>query len=1260
VWVGLWLAPARAQEQPPELDAIYQRGFKLYQAGKYAEAIPIAEEYISAAEAKYGKEHPLYATGLWYLGILYDALGRPSEAEPLFQRTLAIKEKTLGPDHIEVSDALYGLAESYRKQGRLAEAEPLYKRTLGIIEKHAVPDHYGISKIFEGLGELYLTQGRYAEAEPLLKRSLAIREKVLGPEHHEVAESVRKLGRLYSATERYDEARAALKRSNEITEKVLGPENKHLIDQSVKELADLNLQIMALNKAGKHEEAVPLAERFVAVREARYAAEGSAANASSYAAALNNLAETYHQLGRYSDAASLIARSLAIREKIQGPDHPDVASVLNNLAQLYSDLGRHSEAEPLYKRALAIDERLGPDTPSVSLVLDNLAMLLHAQGRYSEAEPLFKRSLAIRERTLGLNDPAVGRSLNNLAQLYRSQGRYADAKVLYDRALVITLRSMGDEHPDVAAVLHNLGSLEMSRGQFQSSEGYLRRALAITEKARGPEHTDVALTLNSLAELYRVMGRASEAQPLYERAIAILEKMLGPNHPNVAKAHNDLALLLDSQGRYAEAEQHFKRALTITEASLGPESPELITTLENLAAFHFEQRQWAKSYDYLLKSTQLKIQRAKRGTDDSALSEKRDRFSFLVKIAHQLAKIDTAQPLPLMYDVFETAQWAQNSEAALSLAQMAVRQGIGGSAAAQLVRERQDLVGEWRALDKVLLAARSTPPDKRNATSEASLSTRLSGIDGRIAEIDKRMATEFPEYSVLLRPEPLTIKEAQQYLSANEALVLFLDTPAGRSLNEETFIWVVTKGDMRWVKSELGTKALNERVAALRCGLDAALWDDEPAAARCSDLVKAAPERDAFDNIRAETLPFDANGAYALYKALFGPIEDVLKDKHLLLVPSGALTQLPFQVLITDKPDPALSGTEALRRAQWLVRSHALTVLPSVSSLKALRQFARNSHSSRTLIGFGNPLLDGPDARYVTLAAAARFKTSCPELPKHRIAALTGKRRGVLPLSLRSGVADVREIRSQVPLPETADELCAVAHDLGTSEKDIWLGDRATETEIKRLSEVGELAKYRIIHFATHGALAGQVGGNSEPGLILTPPATASERDDGYLSASEIVGLKLDADWVILSACNTAAGSAEGAEPLSGLARAFFYAGARALLVSHWAVASDVTVKLITGAVGRMASDKSIGRAEAMRQSMLALIDKGEPLEAHPAYWAPFVVVGEGRGEASALSTSSIISGPDAQPVAKTVGKANASPNKKLTPSDWKTEIWRR
>jgi CHAT domain-containing protein len=227
-------------------------------------------------------------------------------------------------------------------------------------------------------------------------------------------------------------------------------------------------------------------------------------------------------------------------------------------------------------------------------------------------------------------------------------------------------------------------------------------------------------------------------------------------------------------------------------------------------------------------------------------------------------------------------------------------------------------------------------------------------------------------------------------------------------------------------------------------------------------------------------------------------------------------------------------------------------------------------------------------------------------------AGLFGLRDGVVPIETRGGLANVSLIRQQAPLPETADELCAVARDIGADIGEMYLGARATEREVKAMSENGELTQYRIVHFATHGAMAGELDKSSEPGLILTPPDMASEEDDGYLAASEIATLKLDADWVILSACNTAAGNAANAEALSGLARAFIYAQARALLVSHWAVDSNATVKLITSAMREIAGDRAVGRAEALRRAMLTLIDKGEAHEAHPSYWAPFIVVGEG------------------------------------------------
>ncbi len=201
-------------------------------------------------------------------------------------------------------------------------------------------------------------------------------------------------------------------------------------------------------------------------------------------------------------------------------------------------------------------------------------------------------------------------------------------------------------------------------------------------------------------------------------------------------------------------------------------------------------------------------------------------------------------------------------------------------------------------------------------------------------------------------------------------------------------------------------------------------------------------------------------------------------------------------------------------------------------------------------------------------------------------------------------------MRGLSSLPETAGELEALAQNLKASADSLLLREEATEPNLRSI----DLERYRVLAFATHAIVAGELKGLAEPALVLTPPDVGTEADDGLLTASEVASLKLDADWVILSACNTAApDGTPGAEALSGLAKAFFYAGSRALLVSHWPVSSDATVALTTRMLTEYANDPGIGRAEALRRSMMALMmnDK-DPRFAHPFYWAPFVIVGEG------------------------------------------------
>jgi len=1190
------------------LRAIAEEVEKLERAGRLNDALPLAQQYVALTRQRYGEDHAAFATAIGWLGQIYYDKKNYLEAEPLFLRELAIDKKALGPDHLNVGVVLNRLAELYRAQDRSAEAEPLFKRALAIDETALGPEHPDVRRDLNKLAKFYQDEHRFDEAVPLYMRAIAIAEKVLGPEHPEVRKELSNLALLYQGSGGHAaELESLYRRVIAIDLKAHGPDHPDV----GKDFSNLAQLYRVLGRDGEAEWYIG---REMEIMEKTFGLDS---------VGLLGQAMWYTARGRYTEAEQLYQRAIAIAQKVLGPDHPDFGTDLTNLAfVVYQAQGRYAEAEPLLKRALTIHETAhGPFHPDVGTDLVALAGLYQAQGRYGGAEPLFKRALEIDEKARGPDHPDVGRDLNNLAALYFTEGRHGDAEPLFKRALAIDENARGPDHPDVGRDLNNLAVLYQAQGRNAEAEPLFERALTIGEKTYSPDHPIGTELINNLAVLNKDQGRYAAAAGLFMQALRKDTRTLGAEHPNVARDLNNYAVLNQEQGHYDSAERQYKRALEIDEKAFGPDHPNFGRDLNSLAALYFSQSDWARAVDYWRRGTSVITHRAQRGTfvgealtgpRKSEAAQLSSQFSGLVKAAYRLAgeQHDDA----LARDMFQTAQWAQSSEAAASLAQMAARSAKDDPKLAVLVRERQDLVAEWQRRDQVRSAAVAQTSENRSRQVEAANSARITAIDMRIVTIDHELAAKFPDYAALASPAPLSVEDVQKQLDADEALVLFLDTPESDRTSEETFIWAVTRTDIRWMRSELGTRALTHEVAALRCGLDyEGSWSAKDS--RCPDLLKVA--YGALDHRRGKLLPFDLARAHEIYKGLFGQIEDLIKNKRLLIAPSGPLTQLPFQVLVTERPKTARpTGAAEYRDVAWLVRKHAITVLPAVSSLKALRELAKASHASEAYVGFGDPLLDGEPTKYpddderAKLAREKRCESTSPQ----RESSLFGSRGGRRAMTRSDdGIVNLADIRIWAPLPETADELCDVVHDFGVDPKThLFLGATATETKVKQLSEDGSLAKYKIVHFATHGAVAGQVSRATEPGLLLTPPEQASETDDGYLSASEIAGLKLDADWVILSACNTAAGGAQGAEALSGLARAFFYAGARSLLVSHWEVASEPTVKLITKAIAELKADPGIGRAEALRRSLLSMIDTGKEYEAHPAFWAPFVLVGEG------------------------------------------------
>jgi CHAT domain-containing protein/tetratricopeptide (TPR) repeat protein len=900
---------------------------------------------------------------------------------------------------------------------------------------------------------------------------------------------------------------------------------------------------------------------------------------------LTNLANVFRDQGKYGETEELYKRALAIRETALGANHSDVGQTLNSLANLYRAQGKYEEAEGLHKRALVIRENaLGASHPAVAQALHNLAMVSERQGKYRDAEELNKRALAIREQALGANHPDVAHTLNNLAFVYWMQGKYSEAEGLYRRALAIREQALGESHPDVALNLNNLGLVYWMQGKYSEAEGLYKRALAIREQALDVSHPAVGSTLNNLGLVYRDQGKYVEAEGLFKRALAIRETALGADHPDAGMTLNNLALVYRDQSKYEEAEALFKRALTIRQQALGTSHPDVARTLNNMAILYEGRGESGSALAYSRKATAAVL--AHRTAESTGSPQTgalgglvEQRASYFQRHVANLAAAarNGIEPAPsLAHEAIEVAQWANQSSTAAAIQQMSTRFASGPGALTSLVRENQDLAAAWREQDKAMLDALSNPDGRQERASIDVLRREIAETERRLNAVAARIDKEFPDYTALAHPKPLTAEEVQRLLGADEALVFFL---AGAN---ESYVFALTREDFKWGTISLGEKNMAARVAAFRRGLDV------------EELTKSV------DAGKSEL--FDLATAHEFYVALLGPVEALIKDKpELLIVPSGPLTALPFHLLVTDKPAIAvprmqINDMAAYRDAAWLVKRHAVNVLPSVASLKALRVFARKGQGTKPMIGFGDPVF-APDQ-----AAAPAGQRTEPVKIAARTRAYSDYWRG-------ASVDRARLADALSPLPDSAEELKAVAAKLGASSSDIYLDRNATEANVKRLP----LADYRVVYFATHGLVAGDVEGLGEPSLALTLPNEPGELDDGLLTASEVAQLKLNADWVVLSACNTAAGGKPGAEALSGLARAFFYAGARALLVSHWRIDSKAATRLTTSTFDIMRLNQTIGRAEALRRAMLAYLDdRSDIWNAYPGFWGSFSLVGEG------------------------------------------------
>ena len=450
------------------------------------------------------------------------------------------------------------------------------------------------------------------------------------------------------------------------------------------------------------------------------------------------------------------------------------------------------------------------------------------------------------------------------------------------------------------------------------------------------------------------------------RALRIDERSLGLGHPSVARDLISLARLLEDQGRWPAAIALYARAKPIMTGTHGTTSTPGDASLSK--AFLAQQRDNFRAYGQAL-----------HHADAGAATNRAESF--------------------------ELAQWALQNDAADALSSMSARFARGGQKLGELVREQQDLLDgrevAYRSLD--------TATGKADAKAAEAARAMIAGIEAKLAEKQAQLSEDFPDYAELASPKPLLLADTQALLAKHQALVLFLDIPEWGNIPEETIVFALTKKMARWVSIPLDTKALRQRVAALRCGLDNTSWRfGQESREMCKKMLAIEVSEDSVP-------PFDAAAAYTLYRDLFGDIEDIMKGKELLIVPSGALTQLPFEVLVTEKPDESLPRFGAYKKAVWLGQRQAITIMPSVASLKALKT-AKTSTAPEPYVGFGNPLLDGHERNDRT----AWEKQSCGGLPAAKTVRVASRAPAVT-LVVRGGRGGCRGAAPSGPLARDCD-----------------------------------------------------------------------------------------------------------------------------------------------------------------------------------------------------------------------------------------------
>ena len=928
----------------------------------------------------------------------------------------------------------------------------------------------------------------------------------------------------------------------------------------------LQLQALQHSLAGDPKRAIEILQRLL-----RESASMPGAKGLQYATN-RTIASVLVQMGDLSQAEAYLRRSQTAIQEARTSGHP-------NWRAVYSKFGQSWESELDLTRA----------------------WLFEARGQFADAEAAY-RNAELRKRAstkvimASENAPAetillqlIDGTVLSQARMKAKQGRLAEAEVDARRALLSRLKDTGKYNPVTPRFVMGLAGILVDQGRYEEAEKLGRVALEINKTVGVPEDSQATVQLLShLAGILTLRRQNAEASEIFSR----IDKAVAgwdPQRRLVFELNPSRILSLYGSGQLdagiAAAEQLVKKQT----ARVGENHFDTASARGTLAVGLMRARRDAEAIREFKAAIPVMMANANENADDentTVVAARSQRLQTIVENYLLLLGRAEGAGKDVGEETFSLADAVRGRSVQQALAASSARAVAKDPALAELVRKEQDLTKQANAQLGTLNNVLALPAAERDERGVSQIQASITALRGERDKARLEIKQKFPIYADLVSPKPPSVTEIRATLGDDEAMLSFYFGQNG------SFVWAVPKsGPVAFAAVNAKIGDIESKIRKLREAL-------EPQAAMISDIP-----------------PFDLKLGYELYELLLKPVESGWKPaKNLIVVTNGALGLLPLSLLPTAPAelgadeDPLFVG---YRNVPWLARTHAVSTVPSAAALRTLRQLPPGKPGRGDLVAFGDPYFNSEQraeaeggGQKIQVADAGGTITRGGPLKRRNSPRLEG--------------VDSAELGLLPRLPDTADELKSIALALQADpSKVLFLGKNATESAVKTM----DLSGFRILAFATHGLVPGELNGLTQPALALSSPAVTGEGGDGLLTMEEILGLKLDADWVVLSACNTGAGAGAGAEAASGLGRAFFYAGTRALLVTNWSVHSQSARQLVTDLFKRQADDPKLSRSEALRQAAMALVDgpgylngegKTEFAYAHPLFWAPYTIIGDG------------------------------------------------